>query len=40
MPRVHHVVPLLDVDGVVEALTADLQSTGSGSLYCPRAAPT
>ena len=24
MPRVHNVVPLLDVDGVVEALTADL----------------
>ena len=36
----HDVVPLLDVDGVVEALTACLQSTGSGSLYCPRAAPT
>ena len=34
------VVPLLDVDGVVEALTGHLQSTGSGSLYCPRAAPT
>ena len=34
------VVPLLDVDGVVEALTARLQSTGSGSLHCPRAAPT
>ena len=40
MPRVHDVVPLLDVDGVVEALTAHLQSTGSGSLYCRRAAPT
>ena len=40
MPRVHDVVPLLDVDGVVEALTAHLQGTGSGSLYCPRAAPT
>ena len=40
MPRVHDVVPLLHVDGVVEALTACLQSTGSGSLYCPRAAPT
>ena len=40
MPRVHDVVTLLDVDGVVEALTARLQSTGSGSLYCPRAAPT
>ena len=40
MPCVHDVVPLLDVDGVVEALTARLQSTGSGTLYCPRAAPT
>ena len=42
MPRdtVHDVVPLLDVDGVVEALTARLHSTGSGSLYFPRAAPT
>ena len=39
MPRVHDVVPLLDVDGVVEALTARWQSTGSGTLYCPRAAP-
>ena len=40
MPRVHDAVPLLDVDGVVEALTGCLQGTGSGSLYCPRAAPT
>ena len=41
MPRVHDVVPLLDVDGVVEALTGRLQGTAcSGSLYCPRAAPT
>ena len=40
MPRVHDVVPLLDVDCVVEALTRRLQGTGSGSLYCPRAAPT
>ena len=39
MPCVHVVVPLLDVDGVVEALTARLQSTRSGGLYCPRAAP-
>ena len=37
MPRVHDVVPLLDVDGVVEALTGHLQGTGSGSLYCLRA---
>ena len=34
------VVPPLDIDGVVEALTARLQGTGSGSLYCPRAALT
>ena len=34
----HDVVPLLDVDSVVEALTGRLQ--GTGSLYCPRAAPT
>ena len=40
MPRVHDVVPLFDVDGVVEALTARLQRTGSVSLYCPHAAPT
>ena len=40
MPRVHDVVPLLDVDGVAEALTTHLQSTGSGGLYCPCAAPT
>ena len=40
MPRVHDVVPLLDVDGILEALTAHLQSTGSGGLYCPRAALT
>ena len=40
MPSVHDVVPLFDADGVVEALTARLQSTGSGSLCCPRATPT
>ena len=40
MPRVHDVAPLLDVDGVVEALTVLLQITGSGGLHCPRAAPT
>lgn len=39
MPCVHDVVPLIDVDGVVEALTARLQSTESGSLCCPCAAP-
>lgn len=39
----HDVVPLLnvlDADGVVDVLTASLQCTDSGSLYCPRAAPT
>ena len=40
MPRAHDVVPLLDVDGIVEALTQYLQGTGSGSLYSYRAAPT
>ena len=40
VPRVHDVVPLLDVDGVVEALTRHLHGTGSSSLYSPRAAPT
>ena len=44
MPRVHDVVPLLDVDGVVKALindmTALLQSTASGGLHWPRAAPS
>ena len=40
MPRMHDVVPLLDVDGVVEGLTGHLQGTGSGSLYCLCAAPT
>ena len=40
MLRVHDVVPLLDVDGVAEALTALLQRTGSGGQHCARAAPT
>ena len=40
MPRVHDVVSLLDIDSVVEALTVPLQSTGSGGLHCPQAAPT
>ena len=40
MPFMHDVVPLLDVDGVVETLTERLQSTDFGSLYCPRAALT
>ena len=34
------VVSLLDVDNIVEALTAQLQDMGSGALYCPCAAPT
>ena len=38
--RIHDVVPLLDVDGFIEALTARLQGTGSGHLCCPCAAPT
>ena len=40
MPCVHDVEPLLDLDGVVEALAEHLQSTDSGSLYCPCAALT
>ena len=40
MPRIHDTVPLLYVDSVVEALTACLQGTGSGGLYCPRVGPT
>ena len=40
MLRVHDVVPFLNVDSVVEALTALLQSTGSSGLHCPHAAPT
>ena len=40
MPRVHNVLPLLHVDGFVEAPTGHLQGAGSGSLYCPRAVLT
>ena len=40
MPRVCDVIPILDVDNTVGALTAQLQDTGSGDLYCPRLAPT
>lgn len=44
MLRVCDVVPLLDVDSVVQALTASrsarLQATGSGALFCPCRAPT
>ena len=39
MPRVCDVIPILDVDNIVGALTAQLQNMGSG-LYCPRMAPT
>ena len=40
MPRVCDVTPLLDVDSIVGALTAQLRDVGSGALCCPRAAPT
>ena len=40
MPCAHDVVLLSDVDGVMEALTACLQSPGSSRLYCPRAVPS
>ncbi len=40
MPRVFDVMPLLDIDGIVEALTVQLQDMGSAALYCPREAPT
>ncbi len=31
---------MLYIDGIVEALTVQLQDMGSAALYCPRAAPT
>ena len=40
MPRIFDVMPLLDIDSIVEALTVQLQDMGSAALYCPRAAPT
>ena len=40
MPCVTDVVPLLDVDGVVDALTGRLTCVGPGSVYCPRVAPS
>ncbi|DBA76095.1 TPA: hypothetical protein ACH3X1_009839 [Trebouxia sp. C0004] len=40
MPRAFDVMPLLEIDGIVEALTAQLQDVGSAALYCPREAPT
>ncbi|KAL3157281.1 hypothetical protein ABBQ38_001513 [Trebouxia sp. C0009 RCD-2024] len=40
MPCVCDVVPLLNVDCVVKALTESLQAPGGGALFCPRRAPT
>lgn len=40
MVRAYDVMPVLDVDNIVEALTTWLQDMGSGALYCPRATPT
>ena len=39
MPRVHDVIPILDVDNIVGVLTEHLQGMGSGTLYCCRVAP-
>ena len=38
--HVFDVIPLLDIDRIVEALTVQLQDVGSAALYCPREAPT
>ncbi len=40
MPRVFDVIPLLEIDSIVEALSVQLQDMGSAALYCPREAPT
>ena len=40
LPRVIDVVPLFDVDGVVDALTERLTCVGPGRVYCPRVAPS
>ena len=40
MPRVCDVIPILDVDNIIEVLTTQLQDLGNGALYCPRVAPT
>ena len=40
MPRVHDVIPILDVDKFMGELTEQLQGLGSGALYCPRVAAT
>ena len=39
MPRVTDVVPLLDVDGIVDAFVEHLTRVGSGTVYCPPIAP-
>ena len=39
MPRVFVVIPLLEIDSIVEALTVQLQDVGSAALYCPRVFP-
>ena len=40
MSRVCDVIPILDVDNIIEVLTTQLQDLGNGALYCPRVAPT
>ena len=40
MPRVCDVIPILDVDNIIEVLTTQLQDLGNGAIYCPRVAPT
>ena len=40
MPRVIDVVPLSDVDGVMDALTERLTCVGPGRMYCLRVAPS
>ena len=40
MPCVCDVIPILDVDNIIEVLTTQLQDLGNGALYCPRVAPT
>ena len=40
MPRVCDVIPILDVDNIIEVLTTQLQDLGNSALYCPRVAPT
>ena len=40
MQRVYDMVPLLDVDGVVAALTERSQDAGAASSHCPHQAST